>query len=70
MLMCVWVEMDSPEYELAEEALKLIKKDNATNMALFNDRGNIEAWVLYVDLCKANRKRIKQYKESFLKRPV
>lgn len=68
--MCVWVDMDSPEYELAEEALKLIKIDKVSNMALFNDRGNIEAWVLYEDLCKANKKRIKQYKESFLKRPV
>lgn len=70
MIMCVWVDMDSPEYELAEESLKLIKIDKASNMALFNDRGNIEAWVLYVDLCKANKKRIKQYKESFLKRPI
>lgn len=70
MIMCVWVDMDSPEYELAEEALKLIKIDKASNMALFNDRGNIEAWVLYEDLCKTNKKRIKQYKESFLKRPV
>lgn len=70
MIMCVWVDIDSPEYELAEEALTLEKIDKASNMALFNDRGYIEAWVLYIDLCKANRKRIKQYKESFLKRPV
>lgn len=70
MIMCVWVDIDSPEYELALEALTLEKVDQTANMALFNDRGYIDSWVLYMDLCKANRKRIKQYKELFLKRPI
>lgn len=70
MIMCVWVDIDSPEYELAQEALYLDSIDKASNMALFTDNGHIEEWVFYMDLCKANRKRIKQYKESFLKRPV
>ena len=60
----ITVDYESPEYQLAEEAMTLYAIQNG--IATFV--GNIEQYSYYMELCDYNKKEIRRYHRNFYRR--